>query len=182
MNLTAWFEKGISSTEYIGSLEHHKDGFTSIYDHFTLPPDDYFFESLQAKNLSVLVLAEPWCGHCMLNIPLLLRLTEKVNMPIRFFHRDENLDLMDKFLSNGNRTIPIFIFINQQGNEVTKWGPIADTTKAFTDQYRLKLPPKEDPHYDEAFKQMISITSKTFRENRKLWDGAYESMKKVLLF
>ncbi len=73
----------------------------------------------------------------MLNIPVLLRLSEKTNTPVRFLPRDENLELMDQYLTNGkSRTIPIFIFIDNDGNEVAKWGPIAERTKQFVDQYR----------------------------------------------
>lgn len=182
MNLNKWFDKGITTDQYIKSLENHKEGFETIYENFSLPHDDDFFQSLEANNLRVLVLAEPWCGHCMLNIPLLLHLTEKINMPIRFLHRDDNLELMDQFLTNGNRTIPIFIFIDNEGNEVAKWGPIASSTKAFTEHYRKELPEKDDPQYDVAFKKMITITSKAFREDKKLWNGSYESMKKSLSF
>lgn len=181
MNLNEWFDKGISVDQYIESLNDHKADFNNIYEHFSLPEDEKFYQSLEAKDLRVLVLAEPWCGHCMLNIPLLMHLTEKVNMPIHFLHRDENLELMDQYLTNGNRTIPIFIFIDIQGNEVTKWGPVANTTKDFIEKNTEKLPLKTDSEYDEVFQKLIKVTSKSFSEDSNLWNGSYASMKKSLL-
>src|SRR5690625_6161251 len=53
----------------------------------------------------------------MLNIPIFLKIAEIANMPVRFLNRDENLELMDEYLTNGNRVIPIFIFIDEDGNE-----------------------------------------------------------------
>ena len=182
MTLNEWYEKGITPDEYIKSLEKHKSGFSHIYANFSVPEDESFLQSVRENELRVIVLAEPWCGHCMLNIPVLLRLSEKTNTPVRFLPRDENLELMDQYLTNGkSRTIPIFIFIDNDGNEVTKWGPIAERTKQFVDQYREKLPAKDAPDYDEKFKEMIEIMASTFKEDNQLWSGSYESMKQTLL-
>ncbi len=45
------------------------------------------------------------------------QLLEKADMPVKFLLRDENLVLMDQYLTNGkSRTIPIMIFINEYSN------------------------------------------------------------------
>ena len=181
MNLNAWYEKGKTADNYMDSLEVHKEGFQHIYDNFKLPEDKEFKQAIQNKNLRVVVLAEPWCGHCMLNIPILLRLTEDAGIPIRILPRDEHIELMDQYLTNGNRTIPIFIFIDQDGNEVTKWGPISKITKEFVDNYRQDLPAKDAEDYQEKFEVLIKFTTKAFRENTNLWNGSYESIKQALV-
>lgn len=163
MNLNDWFDKGIEKEEYMATLDQHRDSFMKIYNNFKVPEQDKSLLKSKA-NLRVVVLAEVWCGHCMLNIPILLRLSEKANMPVRFILRDENLELMDKYLTNGNRTIPIFIFIDEDGKEVAKWGPMANTIREFTSKYRDQLPPKDSEKYDEEFKKLIKITSKAFTE------------------
>lgn len=181
MGLNKWFDKGITPDTYIKSLEKHEEAFSHIYSHFSVPTDEVFLQSIQNKNLRVVVLAEPWCGHCLLNIPVLLRLAEKIDMPVRILPRDENLELMDQYLTNGkSRTIPIFIFIDEDGNEITKWGPISETTKQFVDQYKNDLPPKDAEDYKEKFTAMIEFTAKEFRNNSDLWNGSYASMKETL--
>lgn len=181
MELNQWFEKGISPATYMEDLEKHKEGFLHIYENFTLPRDDDFFRSLKERNLRVIILAEVWCGHCMLNIPVLLRLAEKTEMPVHFLRRDENLELMDQYLTNGkSRTIPIFIFIDENGNEVAKWGPIAERTKQFITPLKDELPSKDAADYEEKFTKLIEFTAKSFKENSDFWYGAYESMKNTL--
>lgn len=181
MDLNQWFEKGIEAHEYTSTLDTHKEAFYHIYKNFSLPEDESFFQSLRKKNWRALILAEVWCGHCMLNIPIFLRIAEKVNMPVKFFRRDENLELMDQYLTNGkSRTIPIFVFIDEAGNEVAKWGPMAEVTKQFIEPLKEKMPPKDAEDYDEKFKEMIKITSTAFRERTDIWNGVYESMKKAL--
>lgn len=180
MSLNNWYDKGLQPKEYMELLDEHRENFFKIYNNYTLSSDDAFFQSLKEKQLRVVVLAEVWCGHCMLDIPILLRLAEEVNMPVRFLPRDENLDLMEKYLTNGNRTVPIFIFIDKDGNEVTKWGPIASKVKEHISEQRDKLPPKESDEFEKEFQKFIAFTSKEFSENTYLWDAVYESIKDVL--
>lgn len=181
MTLNEWYDKGLSGIDYIESMGNLKDGSMHIYRNFTPPNDQVFLNSLRERNLRVIVLAEDWCGHCMLDIPILLRLSEQVDMPVRFLRRDENLVLMDQYLTNGkSRTIPIFIFIDEQGNEVTKWGPLATYTKQFTDKLRARLPAKDADHYDDEFKKMINITKEAFCDDSKFWNGVYTSLQETL--
>lgn len=181
MGLNKWFEKGLTPAQYMGTLETHKEAFEHIYNQFSTSNDEQFIQNLKEKNLRAVILAEPWCGHCMLNIPILLRVAKKAEMPVKFLLRDENLELMDQYLTNGkSRTIPIMIFIDESGNEVTKWGPSAPTTRNFVEQYRKDLPEKDTEGYEDAFKEMIGITGKAFKEDQNLWLGVYEDMKKTL--
>lgn len=177
MSLQTWFEKGLTPKEYMDTLEKHKDGFHAIYDTFSVPTDTIFTN----KNIRAIVLAEPWCGHCMLNIPILLRIAEHANFDVRFLLRDENLELMDQYLTNGkSRTIPIVIFIDENGEEVGKWGPLADYTKTFMAPLRANLPEKGSPAYDEKFQEMITFTAKAFSEDEKIWNGVYDSITETI--
>ncbi len=181
MNLNTWYEKGLTPKEYMEDLDKHKEGFMNIHKNFRLPEDEEFFKELKDRNLRAVVLAEVWCGHCMLDIPILLHLAEAANVPVRFLRRDENLELMDQYLTNGkSRTIPIMIFIDEDGTQVAQWGPVAPEVKAFVQKYRTELPDKDDPAYDEKFKAMIKITSKEFAENESIWTIVYNDIKKAL--
>ncbi len=180
MNLNDWFHRGMTTKEYINSLTDYKDHFLHIYNHFTPFGSDSFFNTVKHKQLRVIAISEVWCGHCMLNIPILLRFAEKVKMDIRILKRDDNLQLMDQYLTNGKRIIPIFIFIDEQGQEVAQWGPVAPSTKQHVALYEKQLPPKDDPHYKEAFKQFIKDVTQAFREDVNIWNGTYESMKRTV--
>ena len=37
--------------------------------------------------------------------------------------RDENLELIDRYLTNGGRSIPKLIAFDEYGNELFNWGP-----------------------------------------------------------
>ncbi|MFD2628971.1 thioredoxin family protein [Oceanobacillus kapialis] len=181
MNLNTWFEKGMSPDVYIESMEKHKENLLYIYDTFSLPNDTAFFTDLQKQDLRAIVLTEDWCGDAMLNIPILLHVAEATNMDVRMLLRDQNLELMDNYLTNGTaRSIPIIIFLDQDGNEVAKWGPRAEKIQEFVTASREKLPEKDADDYQEKFNEMILFMTKSFRDNHDFWDEVYQSLKKTL--
>lgn len=181
MNLNQWYEKAMSTDEYIESMDKHKENLLHIYDHFTLPENETFIQALKGRNLRAIVLTEDWCGDAMLNIPILLRLAEAADINVRMLLRDQNLELMDEYLTNGkSRSIPIFIFIDENGNEVAKWGPRAEKIQQFTDESQKSLPAKDTDDHKEKFNQMILFMMKSFRDNTDFWDEVYQSLKQTL--
>ena len=116
MDLNSWFQKGLTKDEYIGVMKVNKEGMVAIYDRFELKEENKKkLEAIQSKKLRVIVLTEDWCGDAKLNNPVLLRIAEAANMEVRFVLRDQNLELMDQYLTNGtSRAIPIFILLTRK--------------------------------------------------------------------
>jgi hypothetical protein len=78
------------------------------------------------QPLTFLVITEAWCGDAAQTIPLMHALTVASggNITLKLVLRDENLELMDKYLTNGGRAIPVLICLDtatqtQKGT----WGP-----------------------------------------------------------
>jgi hypothetical protein len=71
------------------------------------------------------VITEAWCGDSAQNIPAIAHIAAKSNgkIELAMVLRDENLDLMDRFLTNGGRSIPKLIAFDSDGNELFTWGP-----------------------------------------------------------
>ncbi len=73
-----------------------------------------------------LVLTEGWCGDASQSLPVMQALAN-LNPVIRLgvLLRDENLDLMDRYLTNGvSRSIPKLIAVDPgTGEELFTWGP-----------------------------------------------------------
>ncbi|TMN21242.1 thioredoxin family protein [Lentibacillus cibarius] len=181
MTLEQWFEQGMDPDTYIESMQKNKENLLHIYDHFTLPEDEQFIRNLAAHDLRVIVLTEDWCGDAMLNTPILLRLTEQADIPVKFLPRDENLELMDQYLTNGtSRSIPKFIFIDSNGKEVAVWGPRAEEIQEFVDHSRQQLPPSDHDDYKEKSKEIRRFMTKSFRDNTDFWQEVYESIKTTL--
>jgi hypothetical protein len=73
-----------------------------------------------------LVLTEGWCGDAAQSLPVIHALAElNPLISLRLLLRDENLELMDRFLTNGvSRSIPKLIAADAVTGEVLfTWGP-----------------------------------------------------------
>ncbi|GAA0350539.1 thioredoxin family protein [Oceanobacillus oncorhynchi subsp. oncorhynchi] len=181
MSLNEWYDKGLDPDEYIEAMEVNKEDLLYIYDNFSLPADEAFFEEVKNMNLRAIILTEDWCGDAMLNMPILLKISEAGNMPVKALLRDDNLELMDQYLTNGTaRSIPIIIFIDSEGNEAGKWGPRASKIQAYIDEARAQLPSKDADDFEEKQKQMHRFISKSYRDDQDNWSIVYESMKETL--
>ena len=79
----------------------NKDNVLTIYNAFTLPSSDDRINQLKDSSYSkVLVISEDWCGDAMMNLPILKRISESL-LEVRVFHRDEDTNLIDQYLTNG---------------------------------------------------------------------------------
>ena len=70
-----------------------------------------------------IVLTESWCGDSAQNLPVLAKISElSKNVKLRILLRDLNLEIMDKYLTNGTRSIPKLIAFDEEENELFHWG------------------------------------------------------------
>lgn len=179
-NLSQWYDKALSPEQYRVEDTYLKDGFDRIYDEFSVTRDEEV-EELKGKDIKVLVIAEPWCAHCMLNIPILLRISEAENFDVRVALRDQNMDLIKQYQTNGKNVIPKFIVLDQDGNERAVWGPIAPFTKEVTDKEKRYLPSKDASDYETKFEDFKNKMIDKFSTDEDIWMAVYDDIKKTLL-
>jgi len=73
-----------------------------------------------------LVLTEAWCGDAAQNLPIINKMAEASDqIELKLILRDENLEIMDQFLTNGkSRSIPKLVCLDKETREVLgTWGP-----------------------------------------------------------
>ena len=77
------------------------------------------------KPQTWLVLTEGWCGDAAQIIPALHKVASlNENIALGFLLRDDNLELMDMYLTNGkSRSLPKLIVLDDNNNELFNWGP-----------------------------------------------------------
>ncbi len=91
----------------------------------TFKPSETVLETLRGMaSCTLTLLTEAWCGDAAQTTPVIARLAEAIpNCRFSIVYRDENLSLMDRFLTNGSRSIPMLILEDSNGNVVNHWGP-----------------------------------------------------------
>lgn len=91
------------------------------------------------ENISWLVITESWCGDAAHIVPALNKIAEAINIDFRVVLRDDNLDLMDMFLTNGARAIPMLIMIdNNTGDVINTFGPRPSKATQMVQDYKAK--------------------------------------------
>lgn len=89
------------------------------------------------RSLTWLILTEGWCGDAGQIIPVVQKMADQTKMiQTRFILRDEHLEIMDQFLTNGRaRSIPKMICLDSKTLDLLgEWGPRPDEAqKLFED-------------------------------------------------
>lgn len=106
------------------------------------------------KGFHVLVITEGWCGDAAQIIPVVQKTMETVEVETRYLLRDQHLDLMDNFLTNGSRSIPMILFLNEDFGSVASWGPRPNPLQAMFYEYKATVEPNRS---DDEFKKEMQL-------------------------
>ena len=137
----ARWEKGVTYDAFKAAMTRNQERFAQNEERVTLDPETVrVFKSLP-QHLRVLVLAEDWCGDVIANLPVLGRLAKEVTtLDVRVFYRDQNLDLMERWLNQGKyQSIPVFVVFDQDFHELGHWieRPASVTERRANERKRI---------------------------------------------
>ena len=92
------------------------------------------------KKVTWLVITESWCGDAAHIMPVINKVAELNNtIDYRVVLRDENDALMNQFLTNGGKSIPKLIMIDNETNEVINtFGPRPATATKLVNDYKAE--------------------------------------------
>lgn len=92
----------------------------------TIEITDSFLSVLNQINKKVywIIISEPWCGDAANSVPIIAKAAMRnPAITLKIFLRDSNPEMMDYYLTNGTKSIPILIMLDENLNEVFRWGP-----------------------------------------------------------
>lgn len=71
------------------------------------------------------VITEAWCGDSAQILPILNKIAESAQgkISLSIVLRDENTPLIEKYHTNGSKSIPKLVSVDEAGNELFVWGP-----------------------------------------------------------
>jgi hypothetical protein len=104
------------------------------------------------RDQTWLLITEGWCGDAAQNLPVINKIAEASSkIELKIILRDENLDVMDQFLTNGGRSIPKLIILDTKTLDVLgTWGPRPDIAQKMV----LDFKKNPDGDYQEFQKQL----------------------------
>lgn len=87
-------------------------------------------EDIQVKINSIntkqrwILITEPWCGDAAHSVPQIFKLIKgNVNIDFDIQLRDTEPCLIDKYLTNGGKSIPKLVIRDQNDVDIAVWGP-----------------------------------------------------------
>ncbi len=84
-----------------------------------------------------LILTEDWCVDSAYALPIISKAgARNPHINLRILLRDDNLDIMDQYLTDGGRSIPKLIAFGADGTELFQWGPRPDALKQLRETWK----------------------------------------------
>lgn len=119
------------------------------------------------KPMTWLVITEAWCGDAGQSLPFMNKMAQlNEQIDLKLVIRDEYLELIDQFLTNGARSIPKLIALNHDLNVIGNWGP------------------RPEPIQNEFIENKTTqkMTGKEFSEYMHLWYAKDKGLSMQLEF
>ena len=108
--------------EYIKLNQHRMSRVEKTYKVSTEVADQ--IKGLKNKT-HWLVLTEHWCGDASQTLPVFNRIAEmsEGKIALKLVYRDQTPELMNMYLTNGSRSIPKLVQLDEHFNVTGIWGP-----------------------------------------------------------
>lgn len=116
------------------------------------PDQTESFQNLRTRQ-TWLVFLESWCADGAQTIPVLNKIAEvSACIDLKIILRDEHSELMDNFLTNGTRSIPKLIILDQDLEVMETWGPRSKPAMQMVSDYK-----KKNGKIDADFKANLQV-------------------------
>ena len=120
------FAQGMTYDEYMDTVRVNKARIEEYYANVEVGSEqaDALRELSNSEGgpARMMVIGEDWCGDVVRELPVLARVAEAAGLELRIFPRDENHDIMNEFLKEGQyMSIPVAVFYDEGHEYICHW-------------------------------------------------------------
>jgi len=138
------WQDGLSFEAFVASCKAQHCGLWQGVYNLARVPDWARNAVPPGAALKLLVIAEDWCGDASNTVPVVAKLADAVpGLELRVILRDANPEVMDRYLTNGSRSIPVVIALDENYQELGHWGPRPTELQAWVMANRATMPKTE---------------------------------------
>ena len=149
----AFFEQGETIEYFLENMQNNQEKFKELLAECVLT-EEQKQKLAESPKLNVVVIAEDWSGDVLYNLPVLIRMAQAAKWDVRLFHRDEYPDLILPYRKDGlYHSIPVFIFYDEDWNEVDNWIERPAVATKTIDQGSLALRRRLREAHKEEWRQ-----------------------------
>jgi hypothetical protein len=118
------FDSALTFAEFLEQAQANAALWRDAYRLARVPEEAVARLAAIPGSWQLLVMVEDWCGDAVNSVPLLARLAELApNVELRVIGREDNANIMDAHLTNGSRSIPVVMVLDEHHVERAWWGP-----------------------------------------------------------
>lgn len=138
------WDESIGYGKFVEEARKNRPLWEGVYRMARIPPWAVEQACAHAGRSRLLVIAEDWCGDASNTVPVLAKLGDEAEcLEMRLIKRDEHSEVMDRYLTNGTRSIPIVIALNEAYEEIGHWGPRPAELQAWVMDNKDRMPKTE---------------------------------------
>lgn len=146
LDYRSYWERGVPFEEYLEAVEENERLWEGNWRTREPPAGALERASALGDRWRLLVLSEDWCGDASNTVPVLARLAEATpGLELRIVERDANPELMDRYTTDGSRSIPLAVVLDEDFEPRGRWGPRPEELQEFvlTEKRKGDLPTEE---------------------------------------
>ena len=141
LDFHALWDRALTYEEFVRQSLEHCALWTGVYRLAHIPAWAIERACEQGRQFRLLVVAEDWCGDASNTVPYIAKLGDQAScLEMRLLRRDENPEVMDRYLTGPSRSIPIAIVLDEDWHEVGHWGPRPSELHAWILEARRATP------------------------------------------
>ncbi len=150
----SFFDQGETPQAFLESMQQVRPKFEQHLAESRLSADQTQALGQLPKDLNVMAIAEEWSGDVLYFLPPLLRMAETAGWKVRIFRRDRFPELILPYRKeNLYHSIPVFVFFDQDFNEIARWIERPAAATRMIDDESLKLRRRLREEHKEAWRQ-----------------------------
>ncbi len=107
----------------------HRPLWEAIHRTHTLP--EWAVTLRLPAGTRLLAIAADWCGDAVNTLPTMAKWAEAIGVEFRIIERDSWPQVMDHYLTDGARSIPIVVALDLECKELGHWGPRPSELQAW---------------------------------------------------
>ncbi len=170
------FAEGLTAQQFIDQMTKNRERFEQNLTETTAIFTDEDRAFFAEHPLSIAAIGEDWCTDVIQFLPAAIKLAEEYDLPLRVFLRDQNHDLIDQYLKQGEfRSIPVFVLYDANWNELGHFieRPATVTQEMAKESRRFALENSHLEGVNRSYENMPDETRTIIRENssRFRWDN-----------
>ncbi len=144
LDFAAVWDEAILYHEFVETVEKNESLWKGVYRTVRIPDWAFELACQRGPGVRLLAIVEDWCGDASSTVPVLARLGDEADcLDLKVVLRDKHPEVMDQFLTNGSRSIPIVIALDQQFHALGHWGPRPKEIQEWVIENKDKIPSKE---------------------------------------